>query len=234
MKIGIFTDTHYCALETLEQNRKPQRAYDAVKEAYTDFKQQGVSLAVCLGDLIHYNGGIEECEKHLLELSGLINSFDIPTVMCVGNHDNEVFAAEDFERITGFKTAPLSLDFESARLVFLDASYYSDGTPYGRVYVDWTNSFVPKPQLEWLDNELETQKQCVVFIHQNIDTDVEEHHIVSNAQEVNSVIAKHKNVIGVYQGHYHYGADNIINGIPYVTQRAMCIGEENNYRIIEV
>ncbi len=234
VKIGIFTDTHYCALETLEQNRKPQRVYESVKTAYEDFKQQGVSLAVCLGDFIHYNNGLDESKMHLKKLAGLIHSFDIPTVVCVGNHDNEVMSAEDFSKISGFKTAPLALNFDGVRLVFLDASYYADGKPYERIFVDWTNSFVPEAQLEWLDKELDTEKKAVVFIHQNIDTSVEEHHIVSNADAVNDIIAKHKNVAAVYQGHYHYGAESVINGIPYITQRAMCIGDENNYRIAEV
>ena len=31
MKIGLFTDTHYCDLDLLEQDRKPRYAYAAEK-----------------------------------------------------------------------------------------------------------------------------------------------------------------------------------------------------------
>ena len=37
MKIGIFTDSHYCDLELLERDRKPRYAYSAVKRAFDDF-----------------------------------------------------------------------------------------------------------------------------------------------------------------------------------------------------
>ena len=48
MKIGIFTDTHYCDLELLEQDRKPHYAYGAVNRAFDDFEAQGVQIAICL------------------------------------------------------------------------------------------------------------------------------------------------------------------------------------------
>lgn len=234
MKIGLFTDTHYCNLELLEQDRHPRRAYDTVKTAYSEFKKNGVDVAICLGDIIHFNNGIEESKHHLEKISAMIREYGIPTYLCMGNHDNEVFSAEDFKEITGFSVAPCCDDYDDVRLVFLDASYTPEGKPYERIFVDWTKSYIPAKELEWLDRMLDTDKKCVVFIHQNIDTAVEEHHIVSNAEEVNSIITNHKNVSHVYQGHYHYGAENIINGIPYTTLRAMCIGDENNYIITEV
>lgn len=234
MKIGLFTDTHYCELEKIEQDRRPCRAYEAVKTAYDDFKKNGVSVAVCLGDIIHFNNGIGESVRHLEKISKLIKSYEIPTYLCMGNHDNEVLSSEDFKKMSGFKIAPCCDDFDDVRLVFIDASYTPDGKPFERVYVDWTKSFVPVKELEWLDKMLDTDKKCCVFIHQNIDTTVEEHHIVFNAEQVNSVIAKHSNVSGVYQGHYHFGAESVINGIPYTTLRAMCIGDEINYKIAEV
>lgn len=232
MKIGLFTDTHYCDAELLEQDRRPRRAYEALKVAFDDFKNSGVEAVVCLGDIIHYYNGFDESKKCLEKISTLINSYGIPTYLCLGNHDNEVMSAEDFEKITGFTVAPCTVDHGEVRMIFLDASYYPDGTPYGRVDVDWTSSYVPKNQLEQLKEKLKTDKKCIVFIHQNLDTNVEKHHIVSNADEVNRIIADGK-AAHVYQGHYHYGAENIINGVPYTTVRAMTIGEEKNYLIIE-
>lgn len=233
MKIGIFTDTHYCDLELLEQDRKPRYAYNAVNHAFDDFKAQGVEVAVCLGDLIHFHNGTEESIRHLKKISSLINSYGIPTYHCMGNHDNEVVSAEDMAEITGFHVAPTTFENEEVRLIFLDASYFPNGEPYGRKNIDWTKSYIPKAELEWLEKELATDKRKIVFTHQNIDTNVESHHIVSNADEVNGILARN-GVSHVFQGHYHYGAEHIINGIPYTTLRAMCIGEETNYLIAEV
>lgn len=233
MKIGIFTDTHYCDLDLLEQDRKPRYAYAAVKKAFEDFRAQGVQIAICLGDLVHFNNGTEESLRHLEDISSLINSYGIPTYQCMGNHDNEVVSAEDMAKITGFHIAPVTVEDGEVKLIFLDASYSPDGKPYGREHIDWTKSYIPKSELEWFENELDTDKRKIVFTHQNIDTNVESRHIVSNADEVNDIIAKH-GVSHVFQGHYHYGAENVINGIPYTTLRAMCIGEETNYLIAEV
>lgn len=233
MKIGIFTDTHYCDLDLLEQDRKPRYAYAAVKKAFEDFRAQGVQVAICLGDLVHFNNGTEESLRHLEDISSLINSYGIPTYQCMGNHDNEVVSTEDMAKITGFHIAPVTVEDGEVKLIFLDASYSPDGKPYGREHIDWTKSYIPKSELEWFENELDTDKRKIVFTHQNIDTNVESRHIVSNADEVNDIIAKH-GVSHVFQGHYHYGAENVINGIPYTTLRAMCIGEETNYLIAEV
>ena len=233
MKIGLFTDTHYCDLDLLEQDRKPRYAYGAVKKAFEDFKNQGVQLAVCLGDLVHFHNGKEESIRHLEKISSLINSYGIPIYHCMGNHDNEIISGEEFAEISGFKVAPTTVEDNEVKLIFLDASYSPDGKPYGREDIDWTKSFVPKAELEWLEKQLDTDKRKIVFTHQNIDTNVESRHIVSNADELNAILAKH-NVSHVYQGHYHYGAENVINGIPYTTLRAMCIGEETNYLIAEV
>ena len=233
MKIGIFTDSHYCDLDLLERDRKPRYAYSAVKRAFDDFKAQGVEIAVCLGDIVHFHNGTQESIRHLKKISELINSYGIPTFHCMGNHDNEVISPEDFAKVTGFGVAPTVAENDEVRLVFLDASYTPEGEPYGRIDVDWTRSLVPEKELRWLDSQLDTPKRTAVFIHQNIDTNVESRHIVSNADEVNRIIAKHS-VTHVYQGHYHYGAQNVINGIPYTTLRAICLEEDKNYLITEV
>lgn len=233
LKIGLFTDTHYCGLDVLEQDRRPKRAYAAVKTAYDEFKRAGVNAVICLGDLIHYNDGIETSKTYLERISALIASYGVPTYLCMGNHDNEVLDAADFEKISGVKTAPCIVEDSDSRLVLLDASYTPDGVPFKRHYVDWTLSYVPSEELAWLDESLSVNKKCAVFIHQNIDTNVEKNHIVSNADEINAVIAKHS-VTGVYQGHCHCGANNIIGGVPYITLRAMCIGDETNFMVIEV
>lgn len=144
MKIGIFTDSHYCDLELLERDRKPRYAYSAVKRAFDDFKAQGVEIAVCLGDIVHFHNGTQESIRHLKKISELINSYGIPTFHCMGNHDNEVISPEDFAKVTGFGVAPTVAENDEVRLVFLDASYTPEGEPYGRIDVDWTRSLVPE------------------------------------------------------------------------------------------
>ena len=55
---------------------------------------------------------------------------------------------------------------------------------------------------------------------------------MKNADEIREII-KGKATM-VLQGHYHEGAERVIDGIPYVTFCAMCEGTDNAYRIIEL
>jgi manganese-dependent ADP-ribose/CDP-alcohol diphosphatase len=38
----------------------------------------------------------------------------------------------------------------------------------------------------------------------------------------------------VFQGHYHPGHENELNGIRYITLPAMCEGEENRFAVYEI
>ena len=77
-------------------------------------------------------------------------------------------------------------------------------------------------------------EEAFVFVHQNLDPDVESHHIIRNAEEVRAVIRESGKVKAVFQGHYHPGHEAVIDGIPYHTLPAMCEGEENRYVIAEI
>lgn len=233
MKIGIVTDAHYCDLELLGGDRKPHYAFSAVKAAFEEFKKQGVQVVASLGDMAHYNDGKDESIKHLREISEMMNSYGIPIYHCMGNHDNEIVNGKEYAEISGFNVAPAVFEDDEVRLIFVDASYWPSGKPYEAPNVDWTQSLVPEHELDWMKKQLNTEKRTVVFTHQNIDKNINEDHIISNADEINGILADY-GVSHVFQGHYHYGAENVINGIPYTTLRAMCLDESENYLIAEV
>ena len=71
-------------------------------------------------------------------------------------------------------------------------------------------------------------------MHQNLDPAVEEHHIIKNAPEIRRVIAASGKVCAVFQGHYHFGHDAVIDNIPYRTLKALCEGEDNPFFITEI
>ena len=58
--------------------------------------------------------------------------------------------------------------------------------------------------------------------------------LMMNAEKIRKVLENATNVKMVIQGHFHSGHDNVINGINYHTLRAMCIGKENYYEILEI
>lgn len=234
MKIGIFSDSHYCGLK-FEDERHPELSFQKIKEMMDDFKNQNVEQIICLGDLLHYEPESEKNRNNLIRISELINSYAIPFSLILGNHDCEIFTAEDYAEISGFALAPLSMDFGGTKLILLDACCDDDGTVHLPPANDWTNSYVPDSQLEWFKSELsDKSKNCIVFIHQCLDYSVECHHIVRNAVLINSIISDAGNVTQVYSGHYHPGKESVVNSIPYTTLRAMVMNEDNSYLIIEI
>ena len=79
-----------------------------------------------------------------------------------------------------------------------------------------------------------SEKECVILIHENLDPTVDSNHIVKNAKEIREIIAKSGKVKMVIQGHFHWGSKTELDGIPYLTLEAMCLGEENHYLILDI
>lgn len=234
MKIGVFTDSHYCRLN-FDDDRKPELSSIKIKSMLEDFKNQGVERIICLGDLLHCEPDQKQNAENLEFISSLINSYSIPLVLIPGNHDCEIFTAEEYSVISGFETAPMSIDTENSRLILLDACCDDDGTVHTPPENDWTNSYVPESQLEWLKSELsDASKTCYIFTHQCLDYNVECHHIIRNAVLINSIISDSGNVKHVYSGHYHPGLESVVNSIKYTTLKAQVLGKDNSYIILDV
>lgn len=232
MKIGLFTDPHYSDKKS-SSNRLHSLSYDKIKEAMFSFKKQGVDLVVCLGDLTDDCINIKDNPKALKELSKMINSFGIEFYSLMGNHDCLSFTKEEFNALTGGAYPPFKIETDKTVLIFLDCNYNDNGEKYKVGDVDWTNTYLPSAQLNALKIELKSDKEKYIFVHQNLDKDVEENHIIHNAEEVRRIFEE-AFVKLVIQGHYHKGHDNQIKGVNYHTLPAMCEGEKNYFEILEI
>ena len=226
MKVCLFADPHYCSLEDLpNSDRKPKLSLDKMKRMVEQAVAEGVSLFVCLGDFINMEWSAEQDAKNAADAAAVLNASGIPCICCMGNHDCEALPVEEFRAATGFQTAPCIYDLPSGkRLVFLDANFDSSFRPYERHHVNWTDANVPPEEMAWL-KEVLAGRQAEVFIHQNLEPEAEPHHRVKNADEVLSVL-KENSVSRVWQGHYHYGASSVFEGIDILTLKAMCVFED--------
>lgn len=232
-KICIFADPHYCTKESLAgSDRKPKRSLDKMRAMVENDVHEGVSLIVCLGDFINREETAEQDFKNAETAAAVLNAVRIPVICCMGNHDCESFTAEEFRKVTGFRTAPCFLDLPSGkRLVFLDANFDRFLQPYRKHQVDWTDANVSSGQLAWL-KEVLSGRTAELFIHQNLEPDAEPRHRVRNASEVLEILLKN-DVPRVWQGHYHYGAERQYEGIEFVTLKAMCVFEDTE-RFVEL
>ncbi|MBQ7760950.1 MAG: metallophosphoesterase [Clostridia bacterium] len=237
MKIGLFSDTHYCNCETIGGCRNPALAYERTRQAMEVFKNEGVDLCFSLGDMTdHVQGDTKEDIKGYFEkMLSLIKSFDIPFYSVPGNHDYLMLTREEIERELGLKAPPYTIEKEEISFIILDANYRSDYRCFDEAGVLWTDSNLPPFQVEYLKNQLErAQKPVIVLVHENLDPNTEENHIIKNATQVRKIIKDSGKVKMVIQGHYHSGKNSVVDGIPYITLSAMCEAKENPFQIIEI
>ena len=238
MKIGLFADSHYCRAEVRCASRFPSLSLVKIKEALEYFKQQEVALIICLGDLIDSDENDDYNTHNLNELGKIFRASEIEGLCCTGNHDAFIFNKQRFEYLSGMRAAPMSLIKEGKLLVLLDANFSSNGNYYGsgKESFDWTDSFIPKCQLDWLADTLSAFEgsEVYVFLHQNLDGAVEHNHIIKNAPCIREMLEKDGRVKAVYQGHYHPGAVNRYGNTDFITLKAMCEGHGNSFMIIDI
>lgn len=230
LKAGLIADPHYSSDERVG-NRYPRLSLDKIVSAADAFKKARVDLIICLGDMINDEAGCNE--ENLRRISGPLVSDGTECLLVQGNHDRELFTAEQLAKITGMTAAPCSFVRGGIRIIALDGNFSSGGSPYRLHDTDWTDTFLPEDQLGLLRASLaESSGETYIFIHQCLDPNAEAHHIVRNAVEIRSVIAASGKVKGVYQGHYHPGLESTVDGIPYHTLPAVC--ESGMWYIIDL
>ena len=154
----------------------------------------------------------------------------MPITVMMGNHDAYVFEPDEFYALLG-ERQPRDLVAGDNTLLFLSANYNPDGTPYQPHAFRWDKCYIPTEGLA--QRIAAAEGDVYVFLHQNVDPSCPADHRPVNADEVCRIIEGSGKVRAVYQGHYHLGADNVVDGIHYVTLPAMCC-YENTHRIIEI
>ena len=237
MKLGLFTDVHYCHADILCKTRRPLLSIGKLHEAMEFFKSKGVELCICLGDLTDHpkDNTKEETLSCLGEVMETVNSYNIPFVLVPGNHDYLMMTADELSEAVCCQIPPYSLKFNECTLIVLDANYRESGNRFDIEGVKWTDSNLTASQLEFLKNELEkAQNECIVLVHECLSPFVEERHIIKNADKAREIIKDSQKVKIVISGHYHKGGDHTVDGIRYLTIPAMCEGEENYYKIFEI
>ena len=235
MKIGLFSDPHYCHIE-IPSPRRFTLSYKKIMEAMDYFKAEGVELVLCLGDLVDDCRNYEDNVESIGKIVGLIRSYGIPFYSLMGNHDYQNFTREEFNRLTGGAYPPVRMTAGKSTLLFLDCNYGDDGRVYEPGKVNWIDTRLPADQLAYLEHALSDPlvEEAYVFSHQSVEDQVDGNHIVHNAADIRAVLSASGKVRAMIQGHYHPGHDTVIDGVHYHTLPAMCEGEKNYYEIMIV
>lgn len=192
-----------------------------------------VDFVMFTGDLVD-----KSFEKELKAFLPHAENLKYPWYFAFGNHDTMV---------GGYLTPQVYMDMvkKSNPDFKFNNSYYSFEPKKGfKVIVLDTiirdrltsNGFVDNKQLEWLDNELKSSQKDTVLIFTHvpiIEPFPSPNHRLLNAAEVENIIEKYKNPIGVFQGHYH--ATKIIpkENVVYVSTPSL-VSYPNAFRMINV
>lgn len=236
IKLGLFSDSHYCDEEVKVTTRFCSLSYKKLCDAYDEFEKQKVDLIICLGDLcdVDLSDNKFDSIKCLKEIVTKMKSSSIPFLFITGNHDSLCTDLNELQKIIGSPLAPATYETDQYRFICLDANFNSDMQHFSPAGFDWTDVNLPLNQIEFLKNALETSsKECIVLIHEPIDSKTKECYRVNNAPIIREILEKSGKVKLVIQGHKHYFDDYIENNIRYVTVNGMCEGKENRFMICD-
>ena len=87
---------------------------------------------------------------------------------------------------------------------------------------------------EAIKKALSCEKENVYFfMHQCLAPDAEKRHRIRNSQEVHALLAGSEKNLTVIQGHYHYGANAVIDGVKSIPLPALCVNDTLPYMILD-
>jgi 3',5'-cyclic-AMP phosphodiesterase len=77
---------------------------------------------------------------------------------------------------------------------------------YKFLFLDSSSAFLSLPQLQWMKDELETEKKVVLFIHHpvlEVDIKVDKLYPLQNRNDVLQQLTDNEREITIFCGHYH-------------------------------
>lgn len=226
ISFGWVTDIHY-AQAKVKWDRYFAESKEKLSEAILLYNQLNLDFAIETGDFKDENAVPDKNKtlKYLRDIEAVFSQFNGPRYHVLGNHDVDSLSKEEFQKEiinTGIPNHRTYYSFLNSgwRFIVLDACFRDDGQSYDNNNFEWFDTAVPQEQLDWLSEELNHSDEPVcVFIHQPLDGKGQIY--VNNSDEVRIILENSQKVHAVFQGHRHEGGYSNINGIHYITQKAM-------------
>ncbi len=237
ISFGLVTDVHHADIPPAG-SRHYRDSAAKLTQAIATLNRRKLAFLAELGDFVDAGPGKADDLKYLRSIRKVFETFRGPRHYVLGNHCVVRLTKAEFLANCGAenRTSYYSFDHGRYHFVVLDADFRQDGTPYAEGNFSWTDTAIPKAQQQWLAEDLKRagDKRAIVFVHQNLDKEKDEHG-VKNAPEVRRVLQSAGNVLAVFQGHMHSGGYEKLGGIHYCTLRAMVEGpttENNAYAVV--
>lgn len=237
LSFGLLTDVQYADAEP-EGERHYRESLPKLKAAVEWLAGKNLPFTLHLGDFI------DRDFKSFAAVCPLLAGLGHPVRHLLGNHEFTM-AAEDKGKVTAALGMPRDYyKFRDCgvRFVLLDTNdlstyKYPTGSPEdleSAAYLKkaqeenlpnakpW-NGGLSGTQLKWLDAELtaaDMEKERVILCGHHPLLPLDSYR-VWNADAVLALIDRHPSVIAYFNGHNHAGAEEIRNGIPFITFKSV-------------
>ncbi len=235
LRVALATDLHY-ADKPPGGTRHYRESLTKFSEAAKRFQQEKPDHIIALGDLIDAAASLDVEKSYLKQVAKDFVPLPGKHHFVLGNHCVENLTKAEFLGIVGQEKSYYSFDAAGYHVVILDACFNKDGASYGRKNFRWGDANVPRAEMEWLRADLrQTEHKTIVCIHQCLD--LFPPYAVQNCNAVRSVLEESGKVLGVLQGHFHWGNYGNIHGIHYCTIQAIVEGqgpENNSYAMLDI
>ncbi len=230
VRFGLFTDLHAHDRDSPLEGKWMTHTAERLGAFCDAMNAQAVDFVVQLGDFV--NGWVvlgtdpgdpARIPEILAWADGLYAAFHGPRYHVLGNHDLYNLDKAAICEILGIDRTYYSFDVRGVHFVVLDVQFAEDGTDLARTYTG-VAGFVPATELEWLRDDLtRSDRPTIVFVHQMLDTYVEEWNrpLVANQPDVQAALSADLDVVAVFQGHDHAFRESQVGGVYYVTFAAL-------------
>lgn len=215
LKIGFVTDWEYGS-EKKYTHKYPRKAEKYLERAVNFYNSDfDPDLVVGGGDyVVSSSRNKKKVRRQLQKINKIFQSLDAPRLYCIGNHDVRTISSEaEVGRILGIDYTHSVTDIGGVRIITLDTNHRDSSKGKYK-----TTGRVSDEELDWLEDQLETELPVIVFSHHSpIQTPEGKKwrtNIIS-AFQVRNVLEKYGNVVAVFSGHHAINYSEEVNGITY-------------------
>jgi calcineurin-like phosphoesterase family protein len=233
LTLGVITDLHFGPNASYEGKlRKLSHRAPELTRAFAERMRDTVhpDLVVNLGDAIEDESPEADATRYA-ECLELLRGAGSELVCVAGNHDRVHLSAEHLRRAWGMDPeGPLyrSFDRGGIHLVVLYSHERKD-----------RDVILGDEQLAWLAEDLaRTALPVVVLVHHSAaEQDVSENRwfagfphicLIADRARLRELLAAHRRVLLVMNGHLHWNHVDVIEGIPYVTLQSLIENVEDD------
>ncbi len=234
LKFAQISDVHFYTGEDNTSYKLRAESDKLLDDAIAQVNETpNINFVMFTGDQID-----KSFEKELRAFLPHAQKLNYPWYVTFGNHDTclggyltpEVYLKMVHEANTAFDFQKPYYSFtpqKGYKVIVLDTIIRDRLTSNGKI---------GEEQLKWLDKELDNSEKDTVLIFMHvpvIEPFASASHLLLNANEVRTIIEKHKNPIAVFQGHYHAAKITQHDNVLYVSTPSL-VSYPNAFRIIKV